>query len=88
MSTDVLMLSIIVDGHEKRDVGTTDVAGAYLKAKLHDFVIMKFVGETVDLLCELNEKYRKFVVVEGGQKVLYNWLIKALYGCVKSALLW
>ena len=82
------MLTIIVNAHEKRDVGTADVAGAYLKAKLHAFVLMKFMGETADLLCELNEKYSKFLVIEGGQKVIYVRLIKALYGCVKSALLW
>ena len=88
VSTDALMLTIVIDGHEKRDVATADVAGAYLKAKMKDFVLMKFVGDTVELLCELDEKYRKFVVVENGQKVLYVRLMKALYGCVKSALLW
>jgi hypothetical protein len=40
------------------------------------------------LLCELDPKHKPFVVVENGQEVLYVRLIKALYGCVKSALLW
>lgn len=70
------MVTIVVDGHEERDVATADVAGAYLKEKLNDFVIMKFVGETVNLLCELNEKYKEFVVIEGGQRVLYVRLSK------------
>ena len=44
VSTDALMISIIVDAFEARDVATADVAGAYLKAFMDDFVIMKFVG--------------------------------------------
>jgi hypothetical protein len=44
VSTDALMLSIMIDAHEGRDVATADVAGAYLKADMDDFVIMKFTG--------------------------------------------
>ena len=88
VSTDALMLSIMVDAHEGRDVATADVVGAYLKAYMDEFVVMKFTGESVDILCKMNEKYSKFVVMEGKTKVLYVKLIKAIYGCVKSALLW
>ena len=88
VSTDGLMLSIMIDAHEGRDVGTADVAGAYLKAYMTDFVIMKFTGEMVDILCKMNSQHIKFVVIENGTKVLYVRLIKALYGCVKTAMLW
>ena len=64
------------------------MVGAYLKAFMDDFVVMKFTGESVTILCKLNPKHRKFVVIENGIEVLYVRLIKALYGCVKSALLW
>ena len=36
----------------------------------------------------MNPKYKKFVVIENGKKVLYLQLLKALYGCVQSAQLW
>jgi hypothetical protein len=88
IATDALMLSIIVDAYENRDVATADIAGAYLKAYMKDFVMMKFSGETVRILCEMNPKHKPFVVMENGKEVLYVRLIKALYGCVKSALLW
>jgi hypothetical protein len=88
IATDALMLSIIVDAYEGRDVATADIAGAYLKAYMKDFVLMKFSGPTVKVLCELNPKHKPFVVLENGQEVIYVRLIKALYGCVKSALLW
>ena len=88
VSTDALMLSIIIDAFEARDVATADVVGAYLKAFMDDFVIMKFVGPSVRILCELNPEHERFVTTENGVEVLYVRLIKALYGCVKSALLW
>ena len=88
MATDALMLTIIVDAYEKHDDGTADVAGAYLNALMTDFVLMKFTGESVGIVCKLNKENEKFVVIENGKRVLYARLDKALYGCVKSALLW
>jgi hypothetical protein len=88
VATDALMLTVMADAHENRDVGTADVAAAYLRVAMKDFVIMKFTGDSVDILCEMNPEYRKFVCIENGQKVLYVRLLKAIYGCVKSALLW
>jgi hypothetical protein len=87
-STDALMLSLMIDAKEGRDVGTADVEGAYLHADIEDFVFLKLVGEAVDIMCQVNPKYKKFFVVEHGKKVLYLQLLKALYGCVQSALLW
>ena len=88
VSNDVLILTIIIEAFDGRDVATGDVAGAYLKAYMDDFVIMKFVGESVCLLCELHPKHKASVTKENGVNVSYLRLSKALYGCVKSALLW
>jgi Reverse transcriptase (RNA-dependent DNA polymerase) len=88
IATDALMLSIIIDAYEGRDVATADIAGAYLKAYMKDFVVMKFTGDTVRILCDMNPNHKRFVTTEHGQPTLYVRLIKAIYGCVKSALLW
>jgi hypothetical protein len=64
VATDVLMLSILVDVHEGRDVAMADVTGAYLKATMDDFVLLKFTGESVDILYKMNAKYKKRVVIE------------------------
>ena len=88
MSTDALLLSLLIDAKEERDVATADVVGAYLNADMEDFVLMRLVGDAVDILCTVNPMYLEFVVIENGQKVLYVQLLKALYGCVTSALLW
>ena len=36
----------------------------------------------------MNKGYKKFVTTETGKPVLYMKLLKALYGCMHSALLW
>jgi hypothetical protein len=88
VGTDALLLSIMIDAYENRDVATADVVGAYLKAFMDDYVLMKFTGDSVDILCKLNPEHVRNTTVENGTKVLYVRLIKAIYGCVKSALLW
>ena len=88
VATDPLMVSIIIDAFEKQDVTTADITGAYLKAHMKDFTIMKFTGPSVDILCGMKSKYKEFVTIENGARVLYVKLLKALYGCVQSALLW
>jgi hypothetical protein len=88
IANDALMLSIIIEAYEGRDVATADIAGAYLKAYMKDFVLMKFAGDTVRVLCNMNPAHKPFVAIKNGQQVLYVRLIKAIYGCVKSALLW
>ena len=88
VSTDALMLSILIDALERRDVATADVAGAYLHAHMKDFTLLKVEGPSVDKLCDVSPEYKKFVCYEDGKKVLYLKLLKALYGCVQSALLW
>ena len=63
VSTDVLMLSILIDALEWRDVATADVpSGAYLHAHMKDFTLLKVQGESVDILCDVSPDYRKFVL--------------------------
>jgi len=88
VSTDALMISLMIDTFERRDVATANVVGAYLNAEMLDFVLLCLTGETVNIMCRVNPRYTSFVVIEGGQKVLYLHLLKALYGCMQSALLW
>jgi hypothetical protein len=90
VSIEALMISLAIDAKEGRQVATADVEGAYLHADMDETVIMKFEGDMVDYMVQANpEKYEKFVhTTANGKKVLYVELLKALYGCMKSALLW
>ena len=88
VSTDALMLFIIIDAYEKRDVVTANVVGAYLNADMPDFTVMKPTGDAFHIMCRVNPKYEEIVTMKKGKKVLYVQLLKVLYGCVQSALLW
>lgn len=77
-----LVLSLLIDAQENRDVATANLAGVYLLADTKDHVIVKLTGESVEIICDACIKYKKYVSHENGKKVLY------LYGCMQSALLW
>ena len=88
ISNDSLMAILTVSAVEKRKIAMWDVEGAYLLADQDDYELVKFTGESVDVMCSVDEKYKAFVTIENGKKVLYLELLKALYDCLKSALLW
>jgi hypothetical protein len=78
----------MIDSLEGRDVATADITGAYLHAEMDELLLLTLTGNAVNIMCTANSKYTPFVVLEHGKKVLYLQLLKALYGCVRSALLW
>ena len=60
--------SILTKVKEWRDVATANVAGAYLKAKFEDFVVLRIEGESVDIMCRVSEHYKQFITHENGKK--------------------
>ena len=75
-----LMISLLIDTHEQREVATADVIGAYLLANMDDFVLVKINGTAVDIMCKVNATFKEYVCIEKGKKALYLQLTKALYG--------
>ena len=67
-----------------------DVPRMYLNAKIPDgkVAILKIEGEFVDIICRVNPEFLPDVRYENGKNVLYERILKALYGMIKSALLW
>ena len=49
---------------------------------------MKLRGDFVDIMCQVNPYYEQHVRYENGEKVLYILVIREIYGCIESALLW
>jgi len=49
---------------------------------------MKLEDKFVDIMCQVHPKGLPYVRTENGKKVLYLCILKALYGCIESALLW
>ena len=72
------------------DLTRVSVPGAYLHAKMPEGkrLLLKLRGQFVDIMCNVNPEYRSYVRVEKEVKVLYLRLLRALYGCLESALLW
>jgi hypothetical protein len=66
-----------------RDVATAAIVGAYLNADMDSFTSMKVTG----IMTTVDNTSKKYVTQENGKATLYLQK-KALYGCVKSALLW
>ena len=88
ISTDALFITLVIDASEGRRVVTWDIPGAFLQAKANPGNYIKFTGEMVNILCQLNPRlYTPYVVTEKGRKVLYTEAHKAVYGMVDSAFL-
>ena len=90
VSIEALITTLIISGYEGRDVASFDVPGAYLHATMPEDkrVLLRLDGECVDIMCDVNPSFKKRVVEEKGRKVLYLRVLRALYGCIQSALLW
>jgi hypothetical protein len=85
-----LLTSLVIDVFEGRDVGTFDVPGAYLHAEMpkDKRILMVLRGEFVDIMCLVNPEYKKYIKMIHGKKVIYLHVLRAIYGCIESALLW
>jgi hypothetical protein len=83
-----VFITSTIDAKKSRKVVTVDILGAFLHAENKAYVIMKMVGTLVELMVKTNPKlYQQYVILETGRSVLYLQLQKALYGMMKSALL-
>ena len=85
---ELVFVTATIYAREKREVVTIDIPGAFLHATNKDYVIMRMNGTLAELMAKTDPKlYRKYLSNEKGKKVLYLRLKKALYGMMKSALL-
>ncbi len=83
-----VFLMSTIDARENRDVLMINIPGAFLHNPNEDYVVMQMNGTLAELMAKTDPKlYRKYLVDKKGKKVLYLCLQKALYGMMKSALL-
>ena len=54
VSTDALLMNLMIDAWEQRAVGMSDVPGSYLQAYMEAFVILIIVGTSVDVMWKVN----------------------------------
>ena len=81
-----ILSTLVIDIYEDRDVAICDVPGAFSQAEITDdkTVLMRITGRFVDILCQANEKYTKYIIHENGCKVVYVRVLCAIYGCIES----
>ena len=77
-----LILTMLIDAQEGRDIAVADVGGAFLLSEMPDYVRVKITGKLVDIMCLVRPEYDKFVTIENGRKILYMRLKIALNGCM------
>jgi hypothetical protein len=84
-----VLITSTTDAFKGREVGVVDVLGAYLIADMDEEVIMLLRGRLAELMFKTAPHiYKKYITVDvNNQPVLYVKLQKALYGCLRSALL-
>jgi hypothetical protein len=93
VSTDSTTMTAVIDAEEEREVATCDIPNAFIqidveeKDKDGNRTIMKIRGVLVDILCQLDNSYKEYVVTKNGQQVLYVHVLKAIYGMLLSSLL-
>jgi hypothetical protein len=88
-STDSVFMIGAVNAHERRDVVTADLPGAFLNTVTDELVFMVLKGELCELMVRVNPKiYRRYVTTDRkGNPVLYVQLYKSMYGLLRSVLL-
>ena len=81
---------MVIDAYEDRKVKTSDVPGEYLKIYLpkDNCALLLMEGKFVDIMCDINPEYNQHVRFKDGIKTLYLRILKAIYGIIKSDLLW
>jgi len=82
VSLEAIVGTLLIDVHKDRDVAIFDVPGAYLQAEMpkEKKLLMKFRDEFVNIMCEVNPEYKKYVVKVNGKEVLYVKILRAIYG--------
>eukprot|EP00804_Cyclotella_cryptica_P010072 CCRYP_018045-RB/>CCRYP_018045-RB protein AED:0.27 eAED:-0.33 QI:0/-1/0/1/-1/1/1/0/595 len=89
VSMESIFMSCVIEASEGRGVRVIDLPGAFLHADCPDHVIMRFHCRLAELMVlAAPQIYRKYITTDAkGEPVLFVKLQKALYGMLKSALL-
>ena len=89
VSTESVFLTAVIDAHERRDVGCYDIPGAFLHADSDENITMVLKGRLAKLMVQVAPNlYRKYISVDKrNTPILYVKIQKALYGLLRSALL-
>ena len=84
------MSTLVLDTYKYWYVAIFCVPGAYLNAYMPDekYVELKLEGEIIDVMCDVNPSHIQNIWYKNGKTVIYLIIIKSLYKCIDTDLLW
>jgi hypothetical protein len=89
-----VLLTAVIDAKENRDVCVVDIPHAFVQTpnekvnKEHPPDLMNMRGRLVDMQLEIDpQMYVPYIKKENGVAILYMEILRALYGMIKSPLL-
>ena len=90
VSLEAIIGTLLIDANKERDVAIFDIPGAYLHAEMlaDKKLLIVFRDEFADIMYDVNNEYRQYAREERGKKVLYMKVLRVIYRCIESALLW
>jgi hypothetical protein len=85
----LVFITTVIEAHEGRNVACFDIPGAFLHADIDKDITMVLKGRLAELMVQVAPNlYRKYITVDRkGTAILYVKMQKALYGLLRSALL-
>jgi hypothetical protein len=89
VATELVFITAVIDAHEGHNVACFDIPGAFLHADINKDITMVLKGRLAELMVQVAPNlYRKYITVDRkGTAILYVKMQKALYGLLRSALL-
>jgi hypothetical protein len=89
VSLEAVLITATIDAFEERDVAIVDAPGAFLSVDMDEEVIITIRGRLAELMVKAAPNiYRKYIALDANnQSIIYMKLKNAMYGCLRSALL-
>ena len=89
VATESVFLTAVIDVHEGPNVACFDIPGAFLHPDVDENITVVLKGRLAELMVQVaSNLYRKYIAVDRkGTAILYVKMQKALYGHLRSALL-
>ncbi len=89
MSTEAVFITILVDAYKEDNVSCFEISGTILHADSDKDITMILKGRLTELMVQVVPNlYRKYISVDRkGMAILYIKMQKAIYGLLRSALI-
>ena len=89
MALESIMIMSSTEAHEEHGVATINITGEYLNTKNYEYLIVLWRVRLEELMAMVDTKINQNYVTtyRNGQTFQYEKVIKALYGLLKSTLI-